>query len=65
MRTPPPGASSTTVWRDFNEWADSKLVPHEAEDWEYLWECYLAGAAAGSRQVARELIEETDRQDRL
>ncbi len=49
MRTPPPGAASTDVWRAFNVWADAKLVPAEQEDWEYLWDCFLAGAASAVR----------------
>ncbi len=48
-RTPPAGAASTQVWQDFNTWADAKGVPAEAEDWEYLWECFLAGAASAAR----------------
>ncbi len=51
-RIPPAGAASTVVWRDFNIWADTKAVPAEQEDWEYLWECFLAGAASAFRAAA-------------
>jgi len=47
MRTPPPGAASTEVWRDFNEWADSHHLGLALEDWEPWWECYFDAFAKG------------------
>ena len=49
MRTPPVGTASTQVWVDFNKWANAHSIPNETEDWEYLWGCFLAGAACGVR----------------
>ena len=51
MRNPPLGTADTQVWKDFNKWADAHNVPTETEDWEYLWECFLAGAASVYRDT--------------
>lgn len=46
MRIPPPNAPQR-IWDDFQAFADAHAVPHEAEDWQYLWDCFLAGSRAG------------------
>lgn len=58
MRQPPKGYASCNSWAAFNAWADTHQVPAEQEDWEYLWECFLAGYREGIADQDPDAFEE-------
>jgi len=55
MKTPPLGSTaSSPAWQAFDRWSTQHNVPDETEDWEYLWECFLAGYTKGYVEAAKE-----------